>query len=44
MASYAPSLVSGISKYLTDLMQNDDGLVFLVDEVEKLFLLLSPLQ
>ena len=43
MASYAPSLVSRISDNLTDLVQNDNGLVLLVDEVKKLFLLLSSL-
>ena len=33
-----------IMQIITDLVQDDDGLVFFVDQIQQLFLLLSPLQ
>ncbi len=33
-----------IMRIITDLVQDDDGLVFFVDQIQQLFLLLSPLQ
>jgi hypothetical protein len=43
MANYAPSLVSENEYNFTNLMQDCDGLIFVIYEIKELFLFLSSL-